>query len=305
MKKLIALALALTLALGVVLFAACGKKTPASPADLSNIPDGAKIAVPNDATNEARALLILDQLGVIKLKADAGVTATKLDIEENPHNVEILEVEAAQIPNFLKDVAFGVINSNYALAAGLNPVKDSVAVEGAYSPYANILTVKEGAEDAPETKALIAALSSKKVADFISEKYDGAVISVVENPGDGFDPDLDYAALAGKTISVAASPTPHAEILAVAKELLAEKDITLEVIEYTDYVQPNLVVDAGDVFANYFQHAPYLEDFNASNGTHLVSVLPVHVEPMGVYASNAGAASNADAPAAPAAGDEK
>ena len=301
MKKVIAIVLSLTLALGVVLFAACAKKTPGTdtPADLTNIPDGAKIAVPNDATNEARALLILDNLGVIKLKADAGVTATVRDIEENPHNVEILEVEAAQIPNFLSDVAFGVINSNYALAAGLNPMKDAVAVEGAYSPYANILAVKKGNEEAPETKALVAALSSKKVADFIAEKYNGAVISVVENPGDGFDPDLDYTALAGKTVTVAASPTPHAEILAVAKEILAEKNVTLEVIEYTDYIQPNLVVDAGDVYANYFQHTPYLEDFNASNGTALVSAMSVHVEPMGVYSANAKTAS-ADATLAPA-----
>lgn len=135
----------------------------------------------------------------------------------------------------------------------------------------------------PSVKALIAALSSKQVADYITEKYDGSVVSVVENPGDGYDADLDYAALAGQTISVAASPAPHAEILAVAKEILAAKDITLDIQEYSDYVIPNNVVEDGTVLANYFQHTPYLDDFNAENGTHIVSVLSVHVEPLGLY----------------------
>ena len=94
---------------------------------------------------------------------------------------------------------------------------------------------------------------------------------------------MDYAALAGTTISVAASPAPHAEILAVAKEILAEKDITLEIVEFTDYVQPNNVVESGEIDANYFQHIPYLDDFNAQNGTHLVTVCTVHVEPMAVF----------------------
>ena len=89
--------------------------------------------------------------------------------------------------------------------------------------------------------------------------------------------------LAGTTLKVAASPTPHAEILNVAKDILAEQGITLEVVEFSDYVQPNLVTESGEVDANYFQHTPYLDDFNAQNGTHLVSVLSVHVEPLGLY----------------------
>ena len=103
------------------------------------------------------------------------------------------------------------------------------------------------------------------------------------NPGDGYDSSVDYAALAGTTITVAASPTPHAEILAVAKDILAAKDITLDIKEFTDYVQPNSVVESGEIFANYFQHVPYLDDFNAQNGTHIVSVAGIHVEPMGLY----------------------
>lgn len=108
-------------------------------------------------------------------------------------------------------------------------------------------------------------------------------MSVVDNPTDGFDPSVDYAALAGQTISVAASPTPHAEVLAIAKEILAEKDITLDIQEYNDYVVPNTVVDDGTVDANYFQHVPYLDDFNAEQGTNIVSVCTVHVEPMAIY----------------------
>ena len=242
-----------------------------------------KIAIPNDTTNEARALLLLQDKGYIKLKDGAGITATVLDIAENPKNIEFSEVEAAQLPNVLQDVDYAVINSNYAISAGLNPTKDALALEGSSSAYANILAVKEGNEENPLVKALIAALSSKQVADYIAEKYDGSVISVVENPGDGYDANLDYAALAGQTISVAASPTPHAEILAVAKDILAAKEITLDIQEYSDYVVPNNVVEDGTVLANYFQHTPYLDDFNAQNGTHIVSVLSVHVEPLGLY----------------------
>lgn len=272
MKKIVSFllitALVLTAAFG---FAACGKDK------------GVTIAVPNDTTNEARALLLLDDLGYIKLKSDAGITATVADIEENPYNIQFKEVEAAQIPNIKGDVDYAVINSNYAISAKLNPSKDALALEGSSSAYSNIVAVKKGNEKTDKTKALVAALESKKVADFIASKYDGAVVSTVENTTDGYDSTVDYSALAGKTISVAASPTPHAEILAVAKEILAEKDITLDIQEYTDYVVPNNVVEDGTVDANYFQHLPYLEDFNKENSTNIVSVAAIHVEPLGIY----------------------
>ena len=241
------------------------------------------IAVPSDTTNEARALLLLQEQGLITLKEDAGITATVRDIVENPYNIEFKESEAAQLPNVLKDVDYAVINSNYAIDAGIDPIEKSLAMEGSSSAYSNVLCVKEGHENSDEAKALLAALESKQVADFITEQYKGAVVSVVEHPGDGFDSSVNYDALKGKSISVAASPAPHAEILKVAKDILAEKDITLEIIEFTDYVQPNKVVDSGDVFANYFQHVPYLDDFNAENGTHVVSIGAIHVEPMGIY----------------------
>ena len=245
--------------------------------------DPVQIAIPNDTTNEARALLLLQDNGIITLKDGAGITATIQDIAENPKNIEFKEVEAAQLPNVLQDVDYAIINSNYALPADLNPVEDSLLIEGSSSAYGNILAVKEGNENEPKIKALIAALQSQKVADFISETYGGAVISTVENPGDGFDADVDYAALAGAEITVAATPSPHAEVLAVAKEILAQKDITLTVKEFTDYVQPNNVVESGEIDANYFQHVPYLDDFNAQNGTHIVSVAVIHVEPLGLY----------------------
>lgn len=273
MKKFRSLALITALVLIAVLsLSACGKKTTQI-----------TIAVPNDTTNEARALLLLEELGYITLKEDAGITATTLDIAENPYNIEFNEVEAAQLPNVLQDVDFAIINSNYAIDAGLNPTEDALAIEGSASAYGNILAVKEGNEDAPLVKALVAALESQQVADFIAEEYDGAVVSVVENPTDGYDASIDYDALAGEKISVAASPSPHADILAIAKDILAEKDITLEIVEFTDYVQPNNVVESGEIDANYFQHVPYLEDFNAENGTHIVSVAVIHVEPMGIY----------------------
>ena len=269
MKKILAVLLSAILALGIL--AGCSGKGAIT------------IAVPNDTTNEARALLLLQENGYIKLKDGAGITATINDIEENPYGIDFKEVEAAQIPNVLQDVDYAIINSNYAISAGLNPVQDSLLIEGSASAYGNILAVKEGNENSDAIKALKAALESKKVADFIAEKYEGAVVSVVENPGDGFDTTVDYAQLAGKTISVAASPTPHAEILAIARDILAEKDITLDIKEFTDYVQPNNVVESGEIDANYFQHVPYLDDFNAENGTHIVSVSVIHVEPMGLY----------------------
>lgn len=282
MKKFFAVLTALTLIItSTFVFTACSSSS-SDDAD-GNAAAEITVAIPNDTTNEARALLLLEELGYIKLKDGAGITATPKDVEENDFNIQFSEVEAAQIPNVRQDVDFAVINSNYAIEAGLNPVEDALGIEGSASAYGNILAVKEGNENEPKILALKAALESRQVVDFINETYGGSVVSVVDNPTDGYDSSIDYDALKGESISVAASPTPHAEILAVAKEILAQKDITLDIIEYTDYVQPNNVVDSGEVDANYFQHIPYLEDFNAENGTAIVSVAAIHVEPLGLY----------------------
>lgn len=245
--------------------------------------DGIKIAVPNDPTNEGRALLLLETNGYIKLDPDAGITATAANIIENPLGIEFVEMEAAAIPNVLPDVDYAIINNNFALDFGLNPVEDSLLIENAESPYSNVLCVNAGNEDTDAAKALVAALTSQKVADYIAETYAGAAVSVVAEPTDGFDSTVDYEKLAGTTITVAASPTPHAQILEVAAAILAEKNVTLKIVEFSDYVQPNMVVDAGDVFANYFAHLPYQENFNEENGTQIVSIAAIHVEPMGLY----------------------
>ena len=143
--------------------------------DLANIPDGATIAVPNDTTNESRALALLQAQGIITLSAEAGQTATALDIAENPHNIEIVEVEAAQVPRQLADVDFGVINSNYALQAGPDVVGTAIAVEGTEVAYPNIVAIREG-DDREELKTLVEVLQSDAIVNFITETYGTAVV---------------------------------------------------------------------------------------------------------------------------------
>ena len=262
--------------------AASGTASSAASSAVAKL-DKVKVAVPNDTTNEARALTLLEKNGFFKLKADAGLTATAKDIEENPLNVSVDEVEAAQVPNVLQDEDYAVINSNYAISAGLDPINDALAMEDGTSAYVNVLVCKEGNEEEPKIKALVAALQSQQVKDFMDENYKGAVVSVVENPTDGYDSSIDYDALNGETVSCAATPAPHCEVLEICKDILAAKGITLEIQEFDDYIQPNNVVEDGQIDTNYFQHQPYLDDFNAEHGTHLVTVAGIHVEPMGIY----------------------
>ncbi|MGN0244826.1 MAG: MetQ/NlpA family ABC transporter substrate-binding protein [Lachnospiraceae bacterium] len=148
---------------------------------IANLKDGAVVAVPNDTTNEARALLLLEAQGLIKLKEGAGLTATVLDIEENPLNLEIKEIEAAQLVRSLPDVDIAAINGNYAAEGGLN-VADAIAVEASDSlaadTYANVIVVKEGNENAEKTQALVDAVLSDGVKSYIEETYGNAVIPV-------------------------------------------------------------------------------------------------------------------------------
>lgn len=148
---------------------------------LSDIKDGATIAVPNDTTNEARALLLLQQEGIITLKDGAGVTATTKDIVENPHNIEIKELAAEQVSRSLDDVDYAVINGNYALQAGLK-VADALATESsegeAAQQYGNVLVVKEGNENSEKIQALYKALTSDKVKEYIDSTYNGAVVAL-------------------------------------------------------------------------------------------------------------------------------
>lgn len=150
--------------------------------DLEALADGAKVAVPNDPTNEARALLLLQDAGLIKLDEAAGLTATKADIVENPKNLDIVELEAAQTALSLEDVDVSAINSNYAIEAGLNVAKDAIVTESADSEaaktYANLLVVKEGHENDPAILAIAKALNSDEVRDYINNTYDGAVLPI-------------------------------------------------------------------------------------------------------------------------------
>lgn len=153
---------------------------PGTKASLDELAEGDVIAVPNDTTNEARALLLLESNGILTLKDGAGLTATIKDIEDNPKNVEILELEAAQVPRVKDEVAFVVLNGNYALEAGFSVAKDSIAYEKSDSEaaktYVNVIAVKEGNEDSEKTKALVDVLTSDEIKNYITTTYDGAVI---------------------------------------------------------------------------------------------------------------------------------
>ena len=158
--------------------AASGSVASSAAAKLDKI----KVAVPNDTTNEARALQLLAAQGLITVRDGAGLTATVNDITENPHNLQIKEIEAAQLPRTVQDVDFAVINGNYAMEAGFSVGTDALAIEDASSEaaqtYANVLVVKEGNENDPAIQALYAALTSDTIKDFINNTYDGAVVPI-------------------------------------------------------------------------------------------------------------------------------
>ncbi len=155
---------------------------PGKSSSLTELADGAQIAVPNDATNEARALLLLEKAGLIKLNENASLDATINDIVENPKNLKIVEIEAAQTAKALRDVDLAVINGNYALLEGLTASKDALLVEDVESEaayiYANILVVNEGNEESDKTRALIKAVTSEETKTFIKDNWQGAVVPV-------------------------------------------------------------------------------------------------------------------------------
>ena len=144
--------------------------------DLKDLPKGAKIAIPNDPTNGGRALLLLQKQGLITLKDSSNILSTVQDIASNPNEYQFVELEAAQVPRSLDDVALAAINTNYALNAGLNPGKDALAIESKDSPYVNIVTVLKGNENDPRIKKLMEALHTPEIKKFIEEKYKGAVV---------------------------------------------------------------------------------------------------------------------------------
>ncbi|WP_042270050.1 MetQ/NlpA family ABC transporter substrate-binding protein [Paraburkholderia heleia] len=146
---------------------------------LNELPQGAKVAVPNDPSNENRALLLLQSKGLIKLRAGAGTNgnnATPLDVAENQKKIKLVELDAAQLPRALGDVDAAVINTNYALAAGLQPTKDAIAIEDIHSPYANLIAVRTQDKDKPWVKKLVAAYQSEDVRQFIKNEFKGSMV---------------------------------------------------------------------------------------------------------------------------------
>ena len=146
-------------------------------ASVDDLEDGAQVAIPNDPTNGGRALLLLQDLGVITLAEGTGLVPSPLDVQDNPKNLRFLELDAAQLPRALADADVAIINTNYALAAGLSPRNDSIAMEKAESPYVNIIVVRQGRQDEPWVKTLVEAYQSDEIKTFIDEKYEGAVLT--------------------------------------------------------------------------------------------------------------------------------
>ncbi|MCR4676954.1 MAG: MetQ/NlpA family ABC transporter substrate-binding protein [Sphaerochaetaceae bacterium] len=146
---------------------------------VDQLPDGATIAIPNDPTNEGRALLLLESAGLIKLKDSSNLEATPVDVVSNPKNLQFKEIEAASLPRVLTDVDGAIINGNYAIPAGLNAAKDGLIVEGADSPYVNIITVKDGNQNSPAVKALVKALQSDEIKNWVAEKYPNGEVVLV------------------------------------------------------------------------------------------------------------------------------
>lgn len=143
---------------------------------LGELADGATVAIPNDPTNGGRALLILAKQGLIKVNPDAGLKATPADVTENPKNIQFSELDAAQLPRSLDDVDAAVINTNYAMEAGLHPKTDAIAIEDAESPYANVIVVKSADKDAPWAKTLVEAYHDDSIKAFINDEFKGALI---------------------------------------------------------------------------------------------------------------------------------
>ena len=248
--------------------------------DLADLPDGATIIIPGDDSNGTRALLLLAQEGLITLPEDASVDngVTVLDVvDDGGYKISAVNAEtiAAQLKNS-NDGTIGVINYNYALAGGFH-IADALAIEDASGDaaqtYGNIVAVKEGNENNPGVLALVSALQNGAVDAFNAAT--GAEIVAIK-------PVYVYTG-EPVTLTVGASSTPHAEVLELVKDQLAEQGITLDIVIYDDYILPNTALEDGDLDANYFQHTPYLNSFNESNGTHLVSVGKVHYEPFGIY----------------------
>ena len=285
MKKKLAIILAV--ALLALSIAACGQ----SAAPAAESAKSTTILVPDDESNQTRALLLLAQEGLIALPEGASVESgvNILDIVD-AKGFNIQAAQADSIPALLDNADAGtvaVINYNSALGAGFKTT-DALAIEDASGDaaqtYANIIAVRRGDETRPEILALVAALQ------------DGAVDAYNDQTGAGIVPiKADTASAApfegSVKLTVGASSTPHAELLELVKPKLAKQGIELDIVIYDDYVLPNTALQDGTLDANYFQHTPSLNSFNESNGTDLVSAGLIHYEPFGIYSKTVSALS--------------
>lgn len=210
----------------------------------------------------------------------------------NPHGYEIVPIEAGQLPLTLPDVDAAVINGNYALEAKLNETHPAVEIESFDAETSvrrtNYLVVRQGNEENDKTKALVAAITSDKVLDYINSTYQGAVIpSFIDKDGNPVTASEIPQAGDDKLIRVGATLVPHAQVLKdVVASVLAEKGWELETVEFNDYVLPNTTLEEGELDANYFQTLGYMNNQNEEGGLHLAAVVGVHIEPMGVYSQS-------------------
>ncbi len=219
----------------------------------------------------------------------AGTNTEPAENSVNPHHYQIVPIEAGQLPLTLPDVKAAVINGNYALEAKLNETNPALKIESFDAETSvkrtNYIAVKQGNEETDKTKALVAAITSPKVKEYIEKTYSGAVIpSFIDAEGKEVNAGEIPAAGDDNVIKVGATLVPHAQILKdVVADVLAEKGWKLEVVEFNDYVLPNTTLEEGELDANYFQTLGYLNNQNEEGGLHLVAVVGVHIEPMGVY----------------------
>lgn len=291
MKKKLAIILAV--ALLALSIAACGQSAaPAASAPAAESAKTTTILVPDDESNQTRALLLLAQENLIVLPEDASVEngVSVLDIvDAKGFNIQAAQADA--LPSLLDNADEGtvaVINYNYALGAGFK-TSDALAIEDASGDaaltYANIIAVRRGDETRPEILALVAALQNGAV-DAYNEQT-GAGIVPIASEAVSIDPVSENV-----TLKIGASSTPHAELLELVKPVLAEQGIELDIVIYDDYVLPNTALQDGELDANYFQHTPYLNSFNEKNGTDLVSAGLIHYEPFGIYSKTVSALSD-------------
>lgn len=241
-----------------------------------------KIAVPDDEVNQARALLMLEQAGFIELEEGTGMSATKDDIVDNPYAIEIVNGKSEDLTGMRDSVDFVVLNANSALQSDLSSedalVTEDLIAESA-EKYRNIVAVRKGEENTDKTRALVTLLQSATARDYLGSNF-GNLIVPVDVVGNGEVQDADPE---NPTIRIGVMASPHAELVQEIKPLLENHGYTVGIVVYDDYAGANVDLSAGKLDANYFQDEASLLDYNAKNGTNLVSAGAVHYELMGLY----------------------